>query len=108
MKIKEVTSEYIEFTDGSRITYDHVRDCCEINYADFEQIEESAFDEEFKQPLIIETIKGRGFRFGSIGFCSNMFFIPCYSEQNGYYTSELDIYYDGLFATRTDCEERIF
>ena len=35
-----------------------------------------------------------------------MFFIPCYSDQNGYYTAEIDIYYDGKRVLHFDCEER--
>ena len=37
--------------------------------------------------------KDYGFRFGNPPV--NMFFVPCYSIQNGYYSSELDIWYDG-------------
>ena len=33
-----------------------------------------------------------GFRFGSDHV--NMFFVPCYSVQNGYYNSAVDIYYN--------------
>lgn len=40
MKIKEVNTNYILFDNGSRITFDHEQDCCETNYADFEQLED--------------------------------------------------------------------
>ena len=42
MKIKEVNTNYILFDNGSRITFDHEQDCCETNYADFEQLEDLA------------------------------------------------------------------
>ena len=102
MKIKAVTDEYIEFTNGNKITYDHDPDCCEENYADFSQIEESAFNQEFVQPLVFEMVEDKGFRFGN----PRMYFIPCYSDQNGYYSTNLDIYYSGVCVFRTTCEER--
>lgn len=57
MKIKAVTDEYIEFTNGNRITYSHLHDCC-------------------------------------------------YSIQNGYYSTDLEIRYSGDCVFRTICEER--
>lgn len=92
MKIIEVKDDYIRFDNGSEITFDHNQDCCEHNYADFKQIEKQALDTTFDEELIFEAVEGSGFRFGSKG--SHMFFIPCYSDQNGYYSSELDIYFN--------------
>ena len=106
MKIVEVTYEYIEFDNGSMITFDHVQDCCEHNYADFEQIEEQALETEFDEELIFEAVEGSGFRFGSKG--TPMFFIPCYSDQNGYYLSDVDIYYNGKQVLNLECEERYY
>mgnify|MGYP001625605707 FL=1 len=40
MRIKQITEDHILFTNGDTITYDHIQDCCEHNYADFEQIDE--------------------------------------------------------------------
>lgn len=105
MKIKAVTDEYIEFTNGNKITYSHLHDCCEDNYADFRQIEESAFDYEFTEPLVFEMAKDQGFRFGNYKYVSNMYFIPCYSYQNGYYSTDLEIHYSGDCVLRTTCEE---
>lgn len=48
MKIKEVNTNYILFDNGSRITFDHEQDCCETNYADFEQLEDLALEYEFE------------------------------------------------------------
>lgn len=106
MKIKEVNTNYILFDNGSRITFDHEQDCCETNYADFEQLEDLALEYEFENDLIFEVVPENGFRFGSKG--TPMFFIPCYSDQNGYYSSDIDIFYDGRHVFNVDCEERIF
>lgn len=93
VKITSITDEAIEFSDGSRITFDHEQDCCEWNYADFEQLDDLARAYTFQLPLRFEAIKGSGFRFGD---SRRMFFVPCYSEQNGYYTDEIDIYYSNF------------
>jgi len=104
MKIIEVNSEHIAFDNGSKITFDHDQDCCEHNYADFEQIEKNALQTVFDEDLIFESVEGSGFRFGSKG--THMFFIPCYSDQNGYYSSDIDIYFNGNQVMNLTCEER--
>lgn len=64
MKIKEVNTNYILFDNGSRITFDHEQDCCETNYADFEQLEDLALEYKFENDLIFEVVPENGFRFG--------------------------------------------
>lgn len=95
--IKNITEEYIEFSNGKKLTYDHENDCCEINYADFKQIDDLAFDMTFyENELVFEAVNECGIRFGNRG--GNMVFIPCYSDQNGYYTTSVDLYYNGKLA----------
>ena len=103
MKILEVTDLRITFDNGSEITFDHVQDFCEYNYAAFKQIEERALEIEFDEKLIFEAVEGCGFRFGSEG--TEMFFIPCYSDQNGYYSSDIDILYNNKKVLNFECEE---
>jgi len=90
IKIVSINDKAIEFSDGSRITFDHDQDCCEWNWADFEQLDDLARTYKFQLPLCFEAVDGSGFRFGDN---RRMFFVPCYSDQNGYYTDEIDIYY---------------
>jgi len=102
MKIKSISSENIVFDNGDKITFDHEQDCCEFNYADFKQIEPLALKTDFTEPIIFERANS-GFRFGNK---NKMFFVPCYSDQNGYYTTELNIYYNGAkVLDGIDCEE---
>lgn len=103
MKIKKVTEEVIVFDNGTVISYDHCRDCCEDNYADFKQIESEALDYDFETELKFEAVEETGFRFGD---SRRMFFIPCYSEQNGYYSSDIDIYYKGEEVLSFEAEMR--
>ena len=92
MRILNVTEDSIEFDNGKEISFDHDQQCCEINYADFEQLDSLAREVDFSEQLVFESCD-YGFRFGNPPI--NMFFVPCYSEQNGYYSNELDIWYDG-------------
>lgn len=102
MKIREVTIEYILFDNGSKITYDHCTDCCEYNYADFEQLDDLAMAHDYDpQSMKFEVVKYCGFRFGDN---RRMFFVPCYSEQNGYYSSDIQIYYNGEQVLSFDAE----
>lgn len=105
MKIVKVTDSEIVFDNGSEITFSHVQDCCEHNYASFKQLEERALEVEFDENLIFEETDGYGFRFGSKE--TEMFFIPCYSEQNGYYSSDIDIFYNNKKVLNLECEEII-
>lgn len=94
------------FDNGSEITFSHEQDCCEHNFADFEQIEELALTCTFEDNLLFEAVEGSGFRFGSKG--TPMFFVPCYSEQNGYYSSDIDIHFNGKQMFNLGCEEHIY
>ena len=93
MKIKSIEENKLTFDNGYYIECDHYQDCCEWNYADFEQLDDLARNYDFDKNLRFETIDEAGFRFGD-SRC--MFFVPCYSVQNGYYSHELDIHYYGL------------
>ena len=97
MKIKKVDDGGIYFDNGNIIEAYHYPDCCENNYADFEQLEQLAYDTEFDENLIFEE-SDFGFRFGNEG---KMFYVPCYSIQNGYYSSEVTITYKGADVLKT-------
>lgn len=105
MKIRDVDHNKIYFDNGSCIHYDHDQNCCEDNWADFDQLEEAAFEYEFNEELVFEAVEGAGFRFGNKG--GMMFFVPCYSDQNGYYTEDIDIYYKNELVLNFECELRI-
>ena len=87
-RIVEVTEEQIIFDDDSYIWWDHYQDCCEHTYADLENMDDAALDYVFKGKITFESVPGSGFRFGD---SRRMFFVPCYSIQNGYYSSYIDV-----------------
>lgn len=100
MKIKKWDDDYIWFTDGTTISYDHCQDCCECNWADFSVLEVFYQDEEFNDFEVI-PVDDSGFLLSLklptpdpwyYAFTpTKKIFIPCYSDQNGYYTSDLTI-----------------
>lgn len=104
MKIVNVTEEEIIFDNGNKITFDHDRDCCEYNYADFSILNPNVvnYDYDFSENLDFKFIDEAGFIFGSEG---HYIFIPCYSYQNGYYTIQIDIYYNGENVLNGLCYE---
>lgn len=102
MKISRILEDGIYFEGGHAITFDHKQDCCEQNYADFEQVDDIARAAAFTHPLQFEAVDGYGFRFGNE---NNMHFVPCYSCQNGYYSSDIQIYYDGEKVLSIEAEE---
>lgn len=93
MKIISVTQDYILFSGNNVITFSHEQDCCEWNYADFEQLDDIARATNFDTNLDFEACEGQGFLFGNSP--DKMFFVPCYSAQNGYYSDEITIQYNG-------------
>lgn len=104
-QIKVITAESIIFTNGDTIHHDHNQDCCENNYADFEQIDDLAKQYEFQGELIFEKTENTGFRFGDKR-C--MFYVPCYSEQNGYYSNEVIIYLNDKEVLLPDCDVKLY
>ena len=94
MKIIKITDEEILFVNGCKLTYYHEQDCYEHNYADFTQLEDTGIEnEEFEfNTKMFEFKDGEGFRL--IAQSGNKYFVPCYSYQNGYYSSDLNIIFD--------------
>lgn len=93
MKIKQISENAIRFDNGTEITFAHEPVCCEKNYADFRQLDDLARDAGFDGPLVFEPVEGKGFRFGNPP--QKMFFVPCYSVQNGFYSAKITIHCNG-------------
>ena len=93
-KIVRCWGNCVEFSNGKTLTANHMETFGVENFADFAQMDSIAWDTEFyENELVFEYVDDCGFRFGNRG--GNMVFVPCYSEKNGHYDAELNIYYDG-------------
>ena len=101
-KIVQADENLILFSDGTEITGSHEQDCCEYNYADCGQLDDISLNTEFDSSnLVFEAIEDSGFRFGNAP--SKMFFVPCYSSQNGYYSSDVEIRLNSIAIFSVDC-----
>jgi hypothetical protein len=86
VKVRTITETYVEFRDGSKIEfYDSGQDCYSDNYADFTSLKDTGFEDNLYQMIIIERVE--------LGVKINGYFVPCYSMQNGYYSTMIDIIY---------------
>ena len=73
MKIVSVTEKAITFSNGKKITWDHSRDCCEYNYADFEQIDDQGRHAVYyENELVFEAVE-RSFTWGTDTIMSRSF-----------------------------------
>ena len=77
----------ILFDDGTGLVDIHYQDCCEYVYADFGNIDTEALTHDFTN-ITIHPYR-YGFTFGD----NRQYFVPCYNEQNGYYSDRLSIVY---------------
>lgn len=77
--------------DKQKITLEsvHERDCCESVYAEWEAISDySRIIGKKYESLTIKGVEGEGLL---LCFDNEKVFIPCYNEQNGYYSDDLSI-----------------
>jgi len=112
MKVKDIVEDGIFFDNGDFMGYEHCPDCCEINWPDFRQLKDTGiFNEKFTTPLTFEKCE-YGFRFGNEG---KMYYVPCYTDQNGYYSNNVDIVYldhvtkeSSYVLKDVDCEDESY
>lgn len=89
----------------------HFQDCCEAVYADWKALLNTGIENEVFSALTIETVKDSGFNIliNDGRYTPTLrYFVPCYNIQNGYYSSDLSIYFetpDGISFVKdiTDC-----
>lgn len=85
IKPRDNDDEDLVFTNGWRIRTSHSPDCCEHNYADWSSLDDTGFFEEefYENDFKLEKWDG--------GFRINGYTVNCYSEQSGYYSTELEV-----------------
>lgn len=84
----------ILFSDGTMLVDKHEQDCCEWVYADWSAgAGEGGLSYVDFSNFTVELVESGGIR---IGNGIQMFFVPCYNCQNGYYSDCLDIAFLGV------------
>lgn len=117
-KITKFDDDVIKFSNGWGIFCHHAPECCELNWADCSVLSNypDIFKTEFDD-FDIEPVDDIGFllklhRKNQFGIdIWKKILIPCYSEQNGYYSTNLDVYVDKGDETADyviRCEERLY
>lgn len=89
-KITYTWTDIIKFDNGVEIECYHSQECCEDVYADCKSIDDLVENLEFDTNTLIFEALNTGFRFGNNS--SNMTFVPCYNEQNGYYSGNITVF----------------
>lgn len=106
MKIENVTQTEIIFDNGNIISFNHEQSCHERNWADFSELTKNTpnIDHDFDPDLEFEFISAIGFKFGDKDV---KLFVPCYSDQSGYYydTADIEILYNGVPVLTGICKE---
>ena len=101
MKITAINT-MIHFDNGKALLDHHNSDCCEQHWAEFEQLktynispttgkEISIFDLDFDPETMIKPVEDLGFLL--IATNGDKFLVPCYGENNGYYSTNLTLLY---------------
>lgn len=86
-----------DFDNTYWLRSEHERDCCESHYIDISGFEkEDFFDVHFDFDIVdlsrsIERVKGSGIRL--IPNDDHPIFVPGYSNNNGYYSDDLSLYF---------------
>lgn len=95
--VENLDNNKIRFTSGKEISIvdSHGQECCEHVYADWSNAKHVLPFLEGKKvkEVIIKTISEMGFVicFNDDWDIGAKVFIPCYNEQNGYYSSDLSL-----------------
>lgn len=104
VEIVGINYDTISLSNGDVIFHNHDADCCEHNYADFASLEDTTFMEQKFNELVFEK--------SEYGFLLNGYLVNCYTIQNGYYSSDVDICYyqrnkdDSFKIFNIDCEHK--
>lgn len=102
MRIVSAQEESLEFDNGSKIISTYRQQCCEYNYADFSvlEIDPELMHGEFSDVILGTVVDEEGFNLIFTGLPHKLFgrydkvvFIPCYSDQNGWYSTDVVITY---------------
>lgn len=97
MKIENIhhycNRQALFFDNGCEILTDTSYETFHVNFADFEQLDKTAFEAEFDPNIKFES-GDNGFKFGND---EKMFFVPCYSLDSDLLTPNpyIDIYWHG-------------
>ena len=80
-RVTEITEDRVTLSNGCYIEAMHDQDCCEHNYADFKSLLDTSIMGVEHRIICFDHWEG--------GIRINGYAVNCYSEQNGYYSTEI-------------------
>ncbi len=92
VKVIKVGGGQIDFSDGTTLSSEHVRDCCENHYLSFSDITIDDFDGlefELSSDNFFRRIEDYGIELIPVN--GHSIKIPGYGSNNGYYSSNLSL-----------------
>lgn len=84
VRVVEIADDWIMFDNGIKIRHYHDQDCCENVYADWPALRITDIMQKVFKEIVIKGVP-------EIGILINGYLVPCYNEQNGYYSDELEL-----------------
>ena len=90
-----IDEDGLYFSDGSKIGDQHSQSWCEYVYADWKSVETEIHTRDGITGMVFAGVEGSGMRIATLyeNGTVEMAFLPCYNEQNGYYSDNLELYY---------------
>lgn len=82
-KVKSITEDHVFFENGYVLGHEHYPECCEYNYADFTSLNDTVFEDTVWDEISLQSDEDT--------VLVNGYVVNCYSVQNGYYTTAVDI-----------------
>jgi hypothetical protein len=93
LKVVEINDEYILFENNVKLYSEHQADCCETHYLSFEDLTLKDFEElefDLTEDKFFNRIEDYGIEL--IPLKGHSVKIPGYGYNNGYYSSNLNLY----------------
>ena len=116
MKITHIDRDVIMFDNGKTLQTFHDQDCCEDVYADFENMQVmgerkknyvSVRDLDFFENILDSVVPIEEVGFYLVTKQGVCILVSCYDIQNGYYSSNLTLIYDGKEKDITECTKYV-
>ena len=92
-KLTEISDEGINFED-THISHEHIQDCCEEVYADWNSLKDQSImtlEKIIQVDFVMVKNSGIILDLFNQDYQKYSFFVPCYNVQNGYYSNDLKL-----------------
>ena len=92
-KLTKISDEGINF-ENTHISHEHIQDCCEEVYADWNSLKDQpimTLEKIIQVDFVMVKNSGIVLDLFNQDYQKYSFFVPCYNVQNGYYSNDLKL-----------------